>query len=228
MSSGVDVTGERCRSAPSQPRPRARGPLGADSRRPAAPPALLPSFRRVPPCPSPRPAGELANGPHVSATHGPGQTYLQPLRVCFLHLKSYLSHKCILLRNQQSNLWSRNEEAPDTSTQHRLPPVTRPFSQVPPETGLGAPSSLFSSMHLHTHNTHTHTTDTYTLHTCRTYYTQHTRYTHHTYTTHPEFVYFINGVHGHPFISSYSTSPCFLSGCPVTWLINPPRNMQVE
>ena len=106
--------------------------------------------------------------------------------------QSYPSHKCILLRNQQSNLWSRNEEAPDTSTQHRLPPVTRPFSQVPPEMGLGAPSSLFSSMHLHTHNTHTHTTHTYTLHTCHTYYTQHTRYAHHTYTTHPEFVYFIN------------------------------------
>ena len=92
--------------------------------------------------------------------------------------------------------------------------------------GLGVPSSLFSSMHLLMHNTPMQTTHKHTLHTYHTYYTQHnTHAMHTTHThTHPRFVYFINGVHGHPFISSYSVSPCSLEGCPVIWLINPPWN----
>ena len=107
---------------------------------------------------------------------------------------------------------------PTPAPPHHLPLVACPFTDATSETGLGVPSSLFSSMHLLMHNTPTQTTHKHTLHTYHTYYTQHTRYAHHTHThtrTHPRFVYFINGVHGHPFISSYSMSPCSLEGCPV-------------
>ena len=148
-----------------------------------------------------------------------GQTYLQPLSVCFLHLKAIqviniFSYKI----NDSKTCGVEMKSLPTPAPPHHLPLVACPFTDATSETGLGVPSSLFSSMHLLMHNTPTQTTHKHTLHTYHTYYTQHTRYAHHTHThtcTHPRFVYFINGVHGHPFISSYSMSPCSLEGCPV-------------
>ena len=206
---------------PLSPQALGWGPRGADSRQPTSP-SPPPQPRRRPSLPA-APVSQQA-GQQSPSQPLMGRSDIPATPQCLLSTsQSYPSHKYILLQNQQlKDLWSRNEKSPYTSTPHHLPPVACPFTDATSETGLGVPSSLFSSMHLLMHNTPMQTTHKHTLHTYHTYYTQHNTYATHTHTHTSTVCVFHKWSTRPPFISSYSMSPCSLEGCPVIWLINPP------
>lgn len=194
ISSGV--TGERRPSVPSHPRPWAGGPVGQTAASPP-PPALLPSLGGVPPCPPPQSPSKLASSHHLSHSWA-GQTYLQPLNVCFLHLKAIqvintFSYKINNSKTCGVEMKSLPTPAPlitcpQSHVPSQMPPLRRVWVFLPvcSHPCIYSCTTHLCRPHINTHFTHT----THTIHN-----TTHTLPTH-TH-THPRFVYFINGVHGH-------------------------------
>lgn len=169
MSSGVDVTGKRCRSAPSQPRPRAGGPRGADSRRPTAPPS---------PPPQPQTCSLPARRPGLRASWPMGPTSQRLVgRVRRLSApqgllsasQSYPRGRCVLLRNQQSKTCGVGMKRLPTPA----PRTTGPQSQVPPlRRGWGLLPAC-SHPCIYTHTSHI----PHILYTTRTLRTAHVHHT---------------------------------------------------
>ena len=161
------------------------GPPGGRQPTAQRPPALLPSLRHVPPCPSPWPASELANGPHVSATHGPGQTYLQPLRVCFLHLKAIrvINVFSYEINNQTCGVGMKRLPTPAPSI--ACPQSHVPFHRYHLRWGWGLLPAC-SHPCIYTHTTHTRTPHIHTHFTHATHTIHNTHATHITHTPHTQ------------------------------------------
>lgn len=155
---------------PFSPQAPGWGPPGG--RQPPAhrPPALLPSLRRVPPCPLPQPAGELANGPHVSATNGPGQTSLQPPSDCFLHLKAIRVINVFSYKVNNSKTCGVGMKSLPTPAPRIAGPQSRVPSQVPPlRRGWGLlPACPHPCIYTHTPHTRTPHIHTHFIHTTHT------------------------------------------------------------